>query len=203
MKHEPRKTGEDRLAGIAKAARDLIAERGFEGLRTRDIAASVGINVATLHYHVPTKEALIALVAQSIRDQFIAQRNARPRAGLSPLELLRLEFVDFRENLVEHPNLYIVLSEMTERAKRDHKVAGQFKPMQRYWHAQLAEILEAGCRAGQFRADLDPPVAALMIIGTMIASQRVPDKSLELFDRACEEIVRAVINPSQDTPKDK
>ncbi len=62
----------DRRREIAAAARSLIAERGFEGLRTRDIAARVGINVATLHYHVPTKEALIGLVAQSLRDDFIA-----------------------------------------------------------------------------------------------------------------------------------
>ena len=69
-------------AAIAAAARALIAERGFEGLRTRDIADRVGINIATLHYHVPTKEALIELVAQSMRDDFIAQSRAWRREGL-------------------------------------------------------------------------------------------------------------------------
>ena len=64
-----------RRPAIAAAARALIAERGFEGLRTRDIAERVGINVATLHYHVPSKEALIELVAQSMRDDFIAQQQ--------------------------------------------------------------------------------------------------------------------------------
>ena len=53
---------------IAAAARSLVAERGFEGLRTRDIADRVGINVATLHYHVPSKDALIELLAESLRD---------------------------------------------------------------------------------------------------------------------------------------
>ena len=55
---------DDRRREIAAAARDLIVEKGVEGLRTRDIAERVGINVATLHYHVPTKEALIELVAE-------------------------------------------------------------------------------------------------------------------------------------------
>ena len=74
---------------IAAAARALIAERGFEGLRTRDIAERVGINVATLHYHVPTKEALIEIVAQSMRDDFIAQSKAWRRDGLTPLQELQ------------------------------------------------------------------------------------------------------------------
>ena len=75
-----------RRPAIAAAARALIAERGFEGLRTRDIAERVGINVATLHYHVPSKEALIGLVAQSMRDDFIAQSKAWRRDGLTPLQ---------------------------------------------------------------------------------------------------------------------
>ena len=86
---------------IAAAARALIAERGFEGLRTRDIAERVGINVATLHYHVPTKEALIEIVAQSMRDDFIAQSKAWRREGLTPLQELQHEMADFRDTM-EH-----------------------------------------------------------------------------------------------------
>ena len=55
---QKRESTEDRRAAIARAARELIVEKGVEGLRTRDIAERVGINIATLHYHVPSKEAL-------------------------------------------------------------------------------------------------------------------------------------------------
>ena len=75
----------------------------MEGLRTRDIADRVGINVATLHYHVPSKEALIELVAESLRDAFIQQSIDRPRAHLSAGERMDLEFVDFREMALERP----------------------------------------------------------------------------------------------------
>lgn len=46
---------DDRRAEIAAAARGLIVEKGLEGLRARDIAERVGINIATLHYHVPSR----------------------------------------------------------------------------------------------------------------------------------------------------
>ncbi|TMG42173.1 MAG: helix-turn-helix transcriptional regulator, partial [Chloroflexi bacterium] len=50
---------EDRHEALVQAAFNQIAERGFEGLRTREVAAEVGVNIATLHYYFPTKEALI------------------------------------------------------------------------------------------------------------------------------------------------
>ena len=71
-----------RRAAIATAARALIVEKGIEGLRTRDIAERVGINVATLHYHVPSKEALIELVAESLKREFMQQQVDRPRRHL-------------------------------------------------------------------------------------------------------------------------
>ncbi|MDB5623159.1 MAG: TetR/AcrR family transcriptional regulator, partial [Devosia sp.] len=104
-------TGDDRRSAVALAARAIIVERGLEGLRTRDIAARVGINIATLHYHVPSKEALVALVAESVRSDFRAQAERRPRTGKTALEQLRLEFDDFRETVEEMPELIIVLTE--------------------------------------------------------------------------------------------
>jgi len=49
----------DRRQALIAAAYQRIANDGFEGLRTRDVAADVGVNIATLHYYFPTKEALI------------------------------------------------------------------------------------------------------------------------------------------------
>jgi len=192
---KPAPAANDRRSGIAAAARALIAERGFEGLRTRDIAERVGINIATLHYHVPTKEALIGLVAQSLRDDFIAQNRSRPRDTLTPRERLISEFDDFRENLTDNAELFKVMAELIERAKRDPAVAEVIQPMQSFWFAQVADILARGRDDGSFRADLDPEVGALIVLGGMIASQRHPNRSPELFDRLCAELLRALDAP--------
>jgi len=187
---------EGRTAEIAAAARALIAERGFEGLRTRDIAARVGINVATLHYHVPTKQALVELVARSLRDAFIAQNRVRPREGLSATDMLEHEFTDFRETMIEKPETFIVMTELNERARRDETVRALVGPMMAYVHGDLTRILEKGRASGEFRADLDPPAAALMIFGALIATQRAPDHGAAFFDRTCAELFRAVRAPS-------
>src|SRR2546427_12347385 len=66
----------ERQEELVAAAYGLVATRGFEGLRTRDVAGVVGLNVATLHYYYPTKEALIRGV--------VGHAMARFRSTLSP-----------------------------------------------------------------------------------------------------------------------
>ncbi len=175
MQIEPQKreTGDDRRAAIGRAARDIIVEKGLEGLRMRDIAARVGINIATLHYHVPSKEALVALVAQGVREEFRAQDAARPREGKTGLELLRMEFEDALESQEEAPERVAVMAELSERARRDPAIAAIVQPIRSSWHDGLAAIFRKGVKDGTLRADIDPGAAAKIFIG-MIAGWRSP-----------------------------
>lgn len=182
---------QERRAAIAAAARELIAENGFEGLRTRDIAARVGINIATLHYHLPTKEALIKLVATSLRDEFIAKHKSHPRDGLSPTEKIRLELAEFRETLEFNEGLVIVLGELIDRARRDPAIADAVNPMLTFWRGKIADVLLEGRQDGSFRNDLDPDAAASLMIGTIISLRRMPD-GLALFDRVAAELERCL-----------
>ena len=186
---------DNRKQDIADAARYLIAERGFEGLRTRDIADRVGINIATLHYHIPTKQDLVRLVAESLRTDFVRQHQRRPRQGLSPVDRLRQEFADFRENLESNIDLFTVMAELGERARRDPEVRAELEPMRAYWHAQIADFLKAGRDDGSFRGDLDPQAAASIVIGTLTGSRRQSDPSLAHFDAICAELLRCFQNP--------
>src|SRR5438309_9588449 len=61
---------EKRREELVRASFNQIAEHGFEGLRTRDVAAEVGVNIATLHYYFPTKEALIGCVLEHAMARF-------------------------------------------------------------------------------------------------------------------------------------
>ena len=192
-----RESGDDRKVAIALAARALMVEKGLEGLRTRDIAARVGINIATLHYHVPSKEALVALVADSLRRDFKDQAQRRPRAGKSGLEQLRLEFDDFRETVLDMPDLIIILTELIARARRDAAVAEIMIPMREFWRNQVADIFRLGIADGSFRSDIDPDAAALITTGALSDCWRRSDISRSLLDQILAELERAfVLAPS-------
>jgi AcrR family transcriptional regulator len=188
-----RESGDDRRLAIAAAARAIIVEKGLEGLRTRDIAARVGINIATLHYHVPSKEALVALVADSLRSDFRAQALRRPRAGKNGLERLHLEFDDFREVALDMPDLIVVLTELIARARRDAAVAEIMIPMREFWRNQVADIFRLGMADGSFRSDIDPDAAALITTGTLSDCWRRSDLSRSLLDQILAELERAFV----------
>ena len=188
-----RESTEERRRAIAMAARQLIIEKGFEGLRTRDIADRVGINIATLHYHVPSKEALIALVAETIRDEFAEQGRRRPRSHLPPLRRLEMEFEDFRETVEQTPDLVAIFSEMLDRARRDPHVDDRISPIHAFWVQQLEEIFADGVADGTFRANLDPTAQARIVTGALGDFWGRSPNQLSAFDAMAAEIVRGVV----------
>lgn len=191
-----RASSEDRRREIAAAAREILVEKGFDGLRTRQIADRVGINIATLHYHVPTKQALIELVAQSLMDEFIASYEAVDRTGFSPADCLRLELADHGELHFERPEIAAIFSELGARARVDTAIRSVMARMREAWLCHIRQILEAGIRSGDFRSDLDPVAAAVMITGALLGSQSDAAGGRVGFEALIEEIMRSVSNPS-------
>src|SRR5258708_29305145 len=109
----------DRQEALVRAGYELLAERGFEGLRTRDIAAKVGVNIATLHYHFPTKEKLIRGVVGYAMGRF--RTTLAPTA--SPGEQLRAHFAGIRRLAKEEPELFAVMGELAVRGRRGKAIA--------------------------------------------------------------------------------
>ena len=159
--------GDDRRRQIASAARKLIAEKGFEGLRTREIADAVGINVATMHYHVPNKEALIVLIAESLGEELEADRAAMRRDG-PPLELFEAELENYGQRLQKRPETMKVFSELMQRAGRDETIRRIMTPFADQWHNRFTEIFEQGIKTGDFRPGLNPVAAASITMGAAI-----------------------------------
>lgn len=157
--------GEEQQAALVRAAFDLIAERGFEGLRTRDVAARAGVNIATLHYYFATKEDLISGVLAAAVKGFRRQEGSDP--GLPPADpLVQLRgFLRSRQRqMLENPELFTVLLELSTRAIRDPAIRAIMAQTDEEWRAHLADLLRAGLEAGVLRSDLDVPAAAAGLV---------------------------------------
>ena len=143
----------------------LIAAKGFEGFRVREVAAQAGINNATLHHHFPTKEALIQGVVGHLLKEFQIGRAPRlDRREPSPIEELRYEFEDTRYRLRDTPEMYVVLMELYVRSLRDPAIARVLETLERQWSTHLIGILERGVRIGAFRRDFNLADAATLIM---------------------------------------
>jgi AcrR family transcriptional regulator len=101
----------DRKTELVEIAYRLIAQKGLEGFRIRQVAAEAGIDNGTRHYHFRSKEALIHGVVDYLMEHL--QNNHAVRNAMDPtaLDELHMEFEDIRLRLRRTPEQFIVLSE--------------------------------------------------------------------------------------------
>ena len=154
---------------LVLATYQLIAESGLEELRTRDIAAKVGINISTLHYYFGTKEDLIAAVVDHMTELFRTLR-APLAEGATALEELRHAFVTQAYRRRVEPWLELVVQEMMLRARRDEKVRARLELMLLGWNGYVESVIARGVRDGDFARDLDPKVAAAIVTSYSMGS---------------------------------
>jgi AcrR family transcriptional regulator len=184
---------DDRRRAIASAARDIILEKGFEGLRTREIAERVGINIATLHYHVPSKDALIDLVGETLKLEFFDHYAQLVPSGLSPLEELRLLMDDYKHVMLNRPELLQLMNALGHKAVISGSISTIVVEMRRHWLGLFVAVLTRGRETGAFRASLDPVSGAHMIVGALVSFQYKPRYLLPLFDGVADEIIRSIL----------
>jgi len=178
----------ERRQSLVQAAFEIISADGFEGLRTRSVAARVGINIATLHYYFPTKEALIGGVAEYLSGQFRSLHGPTPApSGSVALDRLHQEFSDLRFYRTDHHDLAVVMVELQLRGRRDEKIANVVDPLIGHWQGSLREMVKIGIEEGVFRANLDPGAAGFLLASAFssAATQRI---SVETLDGLFNEI---------------
>lgn len=150
----------DRKSELVEIAYRLIIQNGLEGFRIRQVAAEAGIDNGTLHYHFPSKEALILGVVDYLMEDLKNNRTVWKGAEPTALDELRLEFEDIRLRLRHTPEQFIVLSDLAVRSWRDPVVAKIFRKLDDGWHAHLVAMLERGIQQGIFRNNLNVPLCA-------------------------------------------
>src|SRR3989440_2259178 len=162
---QPARSKDERRQGLVEAAFNEIAERGFEGLRTREVAAEVGVNIATLHYYFPTKESLIRAVLDHAMGRF---RTTLAPHG-SPADQLRNYLRATRKLMLDEPELGAVMAELALRSIRDDSIGSIMNEMYDVWHVTLRGLLRRAVKEGKLRPEADSDAVAALIIATLTA----------------------------------
>lgn len=189
--------GEAQRQALVREAYGLIAEGGFERLRTREVAARAGVNTATLHYYFATKEDLIRGVADRLLGELSTVRAPSIREGVStPLGELRGEFADEQTRLRESPETHVVLFELYLRSLRDPTLRDILETLDAAWRRHIEAYLTEGVQQGAFRPDLDVPAAAASVMVFVKGSiwQSMTNPQAFPADRVYAQIERWITN---------
>jgi AcrR family transcriptional regulator len=195
----------DRKVELVEIAYRLIAQNGLEGFRIRQVAAEAGIDNGTLHYHFPSKEALILGVVDYLMEDLKNNRDVWKDAEQTALDELRLEFEDIRLRLRRTPEQFIVLSDLAVRSWRDPVVAKIFRKLDDGWHAHLVALLERGIQQGIFRTNLNVPLCAMAMMVALRGigyQSRLPRRKVdELLSELAAQTERWIT--AEDAPQEK
>ncbi|TMG18025.1 MAG: TetR/AcrR family transcriptional regulator [Chloroflexi bacterium] len=182
---------EDRHEALVQAAFNQIAERGFEGLRTREVAAEVGVNIATLHYYFPTKEALIRGVIAHAMQRF---RTTLAPHGVSG-DPLRRHLRAVRTLLRDEPQVGAVMGELALRSARDASLAQIMRETYDAWHRTLRGLLKRAARDEQLAPELNSDDVAALIMATLTSMTLPTVASAQRVDQAFRQLERVLRPP--------
>ncbi|MEV5848552.1 TetR/AcrR family transcriptional regulator [Streptomyces sp. NPDC051985] len=159
-----RKPRDERRAEVLEAATQIFYEKGYEASALRDIADRVGMLKGSLYYYFQSKEDLLFQVISAVHREGLAvirERAALPGDPLQRLENVIAGHVEHTcRNLVATAVFLHELSALpTERRQEilgtEHAYQGVFRG-----------LIDQAQGEGLARADLDPRLAALSVLGS-------------------------------------
>jgi AcrR family transcriptional regulator len=178
---------EERRRELIAVAAAIIAERGVDELRTREVAAQVSITHASLHYHFPSKTDLIRAVLDDVIGRQIVQPAVGHERSRTAAQRLRALLSTFTDTDGQEPQHVVVLKELHRYADRDDAARASLEPWFAGWRVFLVDLLATGQREGDFRADLDPAATAslimLVILGLRLGGVLAPAADQALMDQ--------------------
>ena len=152
-----------RSAEIIAAAAKVFARRGYHGASTQDIADVLGIRQASLYYYFASKEAALeAVCAVGVEDYAVrAQRILRGPSSAAD-KVAKLVFQHLAP-MAERLDFTLVF--LRERRFLPEPARRRIRAIERRYERIIERVIEQGVAAGEFRADLDPRMATLALLG--------------------------------------
>src|SRR5258705_9436702 len=151
----------DRRSEILEAAQRCFVRSGFHGASMQDICNEAGMSPGNLYRYFPSKEALIAGIAERDRAE-VAQEFAN--ADLSRGFFAVLEGMAYH-HFSERPDEQIKLcTEVMSEARRHPDIARILAAFDADVKKWLVDLMRAGAERGDIAGDLDFDAAATMLM---------------------------------------
>lgn len=171
---------------IITEAMALIKQKGYHNWSYDHISKCVGIRKASIHYHFPSKENLVAEVLKIyIRDIFQKLESVKGSNYEKILELIGAYRTSYQS-----PNeicLCTILASDYETLSEE--TAFELRTFYEKLHVWLTVLFQEGIKAKEFKKHIDAKTTAFLLISTLqgllvtskISKEKVFDASVEQF----------------------
>ena len=160
-----RKPREERWSELIEVATDVFYAKGYDAASLQDIADRLGMLKGSLYYYIQSKEDLLFDVIKAVHEEGLANIESLAAGEGNPLERLRDVIIGHIEH--ECRNLTktaVFLHELQALSPaRQAEIIGDEHAYRRVF----VDLLEAGQQAGLIRAEVNPKLASLSILGSV------------------------------------
>ena len=153
----------DRRGQILAAAVKVFAKKGFHASRVGDVAEEAGVAYGLVYHYYKSKEDLLETIFRTTWTEMLARVREVEEAGVPASEAVRQVTALLLRTWRRDPDLVRVLVREVTRSQHVQREVEEIT------HAMqaLEDIVRRGQEAGEFRADLDPRLAAVVFYGAL------------------------------------
>lgn len=167
---------------IALAALPIFAEKGVAKTTVIEIAEAAGVGKGTIYEYFANKDAILQYCMVFIFGDFEVVMEEVMTSGGTASEKLILMFEGVAESLSKDPTLVMLVMELwgtsLNKHLKDHE--DNMAAMYEDFHIVIADIIESGVVAGEFKPVANPVAIAsgmlAVVDGVILQQVVVPDK---------------------------
>jgi AcrR family transcriptional regulator len=150
---------------IMDTARRLFGERGTTDVSMDEIAVEAGVARSTVYVYFANRDDLLRACVQSMYDRMTETIALIVSDQASPAERLRGLILGLLERIDESPAFFrlAMATQATDSAEGSAAVGGALMMIGLDMIRLLEDLIRAGVAAGDFRADLDPERAVVLV----------------------------------------
>ena len=160
-----RKPREERWSELIEVATDVFYAKGYDAASLQDIADRLGMLKGSLYYYIQSKEDLLYDVIKTVHEEGLANIESLAAGEGNALERLRNVIVGHIDHECRNmTKTAVFLHELQALSpERQAEIIGDEHAYRRVFVA----LIEAGQQDGLIRAEVNPKLAALSILGSV------------------------------------
>jgi AcrR family transcriptional regulator len=185
---------------IVQAATRVLARQGYAHTSLMDIAKEAGMSKGAVHYHFPTKEALIGVVLKNACDEVANRTKQAWTAGENPLDSMRSALRELWRFRVELSDEASVVADLMAQSLHDQKLREPLATYYRYATDQVNERIKENLEKIGLEPTLPPEILPRILNALLdgLLMQHIVDPTAVQEDQvvgALERLASSILRP--------
>ena len=153
-----------KLEQILKEAAKLFKNKGFGGSSMRDLAAVLGMEAASIYYHIGSKDEILEKICFEVAHNYLSHLDKIENEDHSFLEKLK-ELIRFHVQMMIKNGAEVSVTNHEWKYLTKEKLT-EYKELRKLYETRLESLIAEGIAVGEL-ADVNPSVALFTILSSL------------------------------------